>query len=79
MQDDTFDELGARADGDEFTQLLVRYDASVSQRLPKGFQVYANFNNINNRNDVSDFFVFESFREDFGFTFDLGVRYRFNQ
>lgn len=78
-QDQVFNRLGRRADEDEFTQLLVRYDASVSQRLPKGFQVYANFNNIGNRNDVSDFFIFESFREDFGFTFDIGLRYTFEK
>ena len=77
-QDEVFDELGRRADEDEFTQLLIRYDASVSQKLPKGVQVYANFNNIGNRNDVTDFFIFESSREDFGFTFDLGVRYIFS-
>ena len=79
LQDNVFDELGRRADGDEFTQFLLRYDASVSQKLPKGFQVYANFNNINNRNDVSNFFIFESFREDFGFTFDIGLRYTFER
>lgn len=74
---------------DNYVGDYARLDLSVSQRLGNGLQVFANFNNLNNRpdqtftgqNSVADSYAFNTnalqYRELYGFTLDVGARYRF--
>jgi TonB-dependent receptor len=56
-----------------------RWDLAVQQKITNNVQLYANFNNLNARDDISyagefgDYF----YREHYGFTFDVGVRFIF--
>jgi TonB-dependent receptor len=63
-----------------------RFDVSLRQKLFEGFEVYTNLNNINNRPDRN--FTgqppggsfndnYPSYRELYGYTIDVGARYRF--
>lgn len=66
---------------DEYTGDYARLDLMLRQEVIENLQVYANFNNLNNRPDRN----FQgsasgrnpSYIEYYGFTMDLGVRYRF--
>ena len=73
---------------DTFVGDYSRFDLSVRQRLPRGLEVFANFNNLNNRPDQvftnqnvgapGYSFTQESlnYRELYGFTVDIGARLR---
>ena len=79
VQDDSFDELGNRPEEDSFDGLVIRWDATARQKITKNLQIYTNFNNITNE-PITAFFGIEdqiSAQEFFGFTADLGVRYKF--
>ena len=80
VQDNSFDELGSNETFDTFTGLLTRWDATASQKITPRWQVYANWNNITDAPPTSFLLDerFESDREFFGATFDLGIRYRFS-
>jgi TonB-dependent receptor len=67
---------------DTFSGAYARWDLSLSQRLRQGFEVFGNFNNLAGRPDRS----FResaaadhrpSYTEYYGFTMDVGARYRF--
>ncbi len=74
---------------DTFVGDYSRFDVSVRQKLRQGFEVFANLNNLNNRPDRQftyqdtadpDYSFNEkylSFREMYGYTIDVGARYRF--
>ncbi len=65
---------------DHFSGDYARWDLTLQQRVGRGFQVYANFNNLNNRPDKSfrgDAFFHPTYTEYYGFTMDLGFRYGF--
>ncbi len=72
--------LSNRRESDQFTEDYFRIDASARQKLPYGLELYANFNNINNRADrnfqaaVGDNPTYIQY---YGFTADIGVRFRF--
>lgn len=65
---------------DNFSGIYARWDLTLQQNLGRGLQIFANLTNLNNRRD-------ENFRgytltdpayiEYYGFTMDLGIRYRF--
>jgi outer membrane receptor protein involved in Fe transport len=65
---------------DNFSGAYKRWDLTLQQKVGARYQVFANFNNLNNRKD-------ENFRgytltnpayvEYYGFTLDFGVRYKF--
>ncbi|MFW5759709.1 MAG: TonB-dependent receptor [Cyclobacteriaceae bacterium] len=79
VQDDSFDELGNRAEEDSFDGLVVRWDATARQNISPNLQLYANFNNITNE-PITAFFGIQdqvSAQEFFGFTADIGIRYTF--
>jgi len=79
-QDNAFNNLGARGELDGFTDESLRWDLSatcwVDQK--RRWQLILNLNNISNQPEQS--FVgntrFPSEREFYGFTADLGLRYR---
>ena len=55
-----------------------RWDLTLQQKFFRNFQVFANFNNLNNRHDenfIGANLNNPSYIEYYGFTMDLGVRY----
>ncbi len=65
---------------DTFKEDYYRIDVSLKQQLPKNFQVYANFNNLNGAGDEtyqSPKYRYPTNQQFYGFTMDLGVRYKF--
>ncbi len=74
---------------DTFVGDYSRIDVSVRQKLREGFEVFANLNNLNNRQDRQftyqktsdpDYTFSERYpssRELYGYTIDIGARYRF--
>lgn len=79
-QSDILRSLASNPAGDQFTEDYYRFDISVKQGLPMNLQLTANFNNINNRADrnyQSEIQDFPTFIEYYGFTMDIGLRYRF--
>jgi TonB-dependent receptor len=79
-QTDILTSLATDPAGDRFTDDYFRVDVSVKQNLPHNMQVFANFNNLNNRADYnfqSSIGDYPTFIEYYGFTMDIGVRYKF--
>ena len=65
---------------DQFSGDYERWDLTLQQRVGQGFQVFAHFNNLNNRPDRSfrgDTFIHPTYTEYYGFTMDIGIRYGF--
>lgn len=65
---------------DRFTDDYVRWDLSVKQDFFWGLQFFANFNNLNARPDRdfrAELGASPAFIEYYGFTTDIGVRYRY--
>ena len=74
---------------DQFVGDYSRFDLSVRQQLRTGIELFANLNNLNSRpdqrytyqNSVTGDYEFAddtlSYRELYGFTVDVGARYRF--
>jgi TonB-dependent receptor len=65
---------------DSFTSAYDRWDIAVQQRFGGNFQLYANFNNINNKHDES----LQGYSSNtptslqyYGPTIDVGIRYNF--
>ncbi len=79
VQDNSLSAIGPTSEFDSFEKLLVRWDASLSQRVNENFQFYYNLNNITDAPIVSfqSASGFETSRELFGFTMDLGIKYTF--
>jgi len=64
---------------DTFVGQYRRWDLTVQQTLDWGIQLYANFNNLNNRHDESyrgSSLSDPSYLEYYGFTMDVGIRFR---
>jgi len=80
FQADVLTGLASTPAGDRFTADYRRWDLALKQRLPYNAQVYANFNNLNNRADrnfQSEIGAYPTFIEYYGFTMDVGVRFTF--
>lgn len=78
-QADTMTGLGNVEEEDHFTEDYFRIDALVRQQLFYNFQLYMNFNNINQRADrryQSSIGAHPTRAEYYGFTMDVGIRYR---
>jgi TonB-dependent receptor len=70
--------VGSREEGDVYTVATTRWDLALSQRVNKSWTVFVNLNNITNQEEAA-FFGDERFSsniEFFGFTADLGVKFR---
>ncbi len=78
-QANSLDFVGQRSELDGFTDLSLRWDLAINQRISKHWSVFFNLNNISNQPERS--FVgntsFVSKEEFFGWTTDLGFRYKF--
>ena len=58
-----------------------RFDLTLQQKFYQNIQVFANFNNLNNRHDqnfIGSSLKHPSYIEYYGFSMDLGVRYSLN-
>lgn len=78
-QGNTLSSVGGRPEEDIFTDDYIRLDARINQRIFQGLQLFVNLNNINNRPDrgfQQELGMFPTNYENYGFTFDIGVRYR---
>lgn len=65
---------------DTFKEDYFRIDMSIKQELPENFQIYANLNNINSAGDEnyqSPIYRYPTNQQFYGFTMDVGVRYKF--
>lgn len=79
-QGETLTSVGGSTEEDHFTSDYLRIDARVRQELFTGFEVFANLNNINNRPDENfqgAIGTFPTYNQNYGATFDIGVRYRY--
>ncbi|MCX6168228.1 MAG: carboxypeptidase-like regulatory domain-containing protein [Ignavibacteriales bacterium] len=64
---------------DNFSGTYARWDFTLQQKLDFGIQVFANFTNLNNRADQNfrgEALVSPTYIEYYGFTMDVGVRYK---
>lgn len=64
---------------DNFTGAYERWDLTLQQNLLKGIQLFANLTNLNSRPDRSfrgSELVNPTYTEYYGFTIDVGIRYR---
>ncbi len=76
-QSDKLSSLGATPVLDAFTVAYGRWDLAVRQKIGDAIQVYANFNNLNNRHDESVLGfrqINDTALEYYGLTIDLGIR-----
>jgi TonB-dependent receptor len=76
----TLRSIGNRPETDLYTDDYLRFDASIRQRFFNGrMSVFANLNNITNRQDRSSQFTYDRPRsiEYYGFTIDIGMEFRF--
>ncbi len=57
-----------------------RWDLALQQKISETVSVFANFNNLNARDDISYAGVMEDifYLERYGFTMDVGIRFTFN-
>ncbi len=65
---------------DTFVDDFLRIDITMKQKLPQNIEVYANFNNVNGEGDLryqSPKFRYPINEQLYGFTMDLGFRYKF--
>ncbi len=78
-QSDKVTGIGQTPVTDAFTARYARWDLAVQQRLGENLQLYANFNNLNNRHDESLLGyrqINPTSLEYYGLTIDLGIRYK---
>jgi TonB-dependent receptor len=64
---------------DQFSGTYARWDLTLQQKLDWGLQIYANFTNLNARPDKNyrgEALVNPTYIEYYGFSLDLGVRYK---
>ncbi len=64
---------------DNYSGTYSRWDLTLQQKLDWGIQVFANFTNLNNRPDKNyrgKALVDPTYIEYYGFTMDLGIRYK---
>jgi hypothetical protein len=79
LQGESLSGVGSIPELDRFTGTYARWDLSLKQTITRGASIYFNANNFNDRPDEA-FQVIEGFptaRELYGWTLDLGLRYRY--
>jgi TonB-dependent receptor len=67
--------IASKAQLDAFTTDYARWDFTVQQKLDWGLQLFANFTNLNSREDRSLIGTSPRTVEYYGFTMDVGLRY----
>ncbi len=79
LQGESLNGIGSVPELDRFTGTYTRWDLSLKQQITPRTSIYFNANNFTDRPDES-FQVIEGFptaQENYGWTIDLGVRYRY--
>lgn len=77
-QESSLGRLGDYPEEDAFTQTYVRWDAMAQQRVGTGLSIFLTLNNFLDRPDQSFLGVgFPTTQEFYGWTADLGIRYRY--
>ena len=78
-QDNIFRATSFKKADRTFTASYLRFDISAMQKLPLGFVLFANFNNINDAKDeeykYGSIDQYPTRLEDYGMTIDFGVRW----
>jgi TonB-dependent receptor len=77
-QTDVVTNIGNEPILDHFSGDYARWDLALQQRIGWGFQIFANFNNLNNRPDQNfrgHRMIHPTYVEYYGFTMDVGFRY----
>ena len=71
--------VGSRAELDGFTDDLIRWDLALSQQFGGGLSVFLNANNLSNHPERAflGIEVLPTNEQIFGWTMDLGVKYKF--
>lgn len=72
--------IGSYSELDSFTNDYVRWDLALQQKFDIGLEFYTNFNNLTSREDQNAIGAIvrnPTYLEYYGFTMDIGVRYRF--
>jgi TonB-dependent receptor len=81
FQTDRVTYVASQAESDNFSADYARWDLTLQQKIMDNFQIYANFTNLNNRPDKN--YIGNSaqptYIEYYGFTMDVGLRYKFGQ
>lgn len=80
FQTDVTTFISTNPDLDDFSYDYARWDFTVRQNVGRGIQLFANFNNLNNRPDRNFRGVTRpqpTYTEYYGFTTDIGIRYNF--
>lgn len=79
FQGATLRSIGRREEEHQYTDDYLRFDASIKQRIFEFAYVFANLQNIMNREDRSSQFTYDRPRniEYYGAAFDLGIEFRF--
>jgi len=79
LQGESLNGVGTVPELDRFTGTYVRWDLSLKQQITPRASVYFNANNFLDRPDESFQVIagFPTAQENYGWTFDLGVRYRY--
>jgi len=78
-QGEILETIGTRSELDGFSDAFVRWDLAVQQKIWNRISLFLNANNLTNQAE-SEFLGIRAFPtrdEYFGWTADLGVRYKF--
>ncbi|MFA8342473.1 MAG: TonB-dependent receptor [Rhodothermaceae bacterium] len=78
-QGESLQSIGNRAELDGYTDSFVRWDLTAQYKFDNGISIYTNINNLSNIPDKAYLGskVYLTKEEYFGWTADLGVRYKF--
>lgn len=80
FQTDVVTYIDRQPELDNFSGEYARWDIGLQQNIGAGLQLFANFNNLNNRPDRNfrgGSTLNPTYIEYYGFTMDIGARYRF--
>jgi TonB-dependent receptor len=70
--------VGEFPEEDSFTDTYIRWDAMLQQKIGRHLSLFFNLNNLGNRPDLSFLGVgFPTAQEYYGWTTDIGIRYRY--
>ncbi len=80
-QGNALDIVGVRPENDSYTNDFIRLDFSAQQKLGKNWSVFANINNLTNtpENSYMGQELYVTYEKYFGFTAEIGMRYKFKQ
>lgn len=78
-QGSSLQRIETRGELDGFTNAFARWDLAVQQKIGRGISFYLNVNNLTDRSEAAFLGIetFSTVEEFFGWTADLGVRYKF--